>query len=368
MKRPNRIWFHLAFWLIYYLIYVFNELFISPSFSQHPSMDLALGAFVSQGLILSIKVPITYVFLYLLLPWWLAERQKFKVLATAFLCLLVFAILQRIMIQRVIWPYVYEEGARDMAHLQQIARVIYSSLDILQIVALAVAVRLFRMRLKAYKTEKALVQEKLQSEILHLKSQINPHFLFNSLNSIYALARSKSDHTPETVMRLSKIMRYVIYETGKSTVAVGDELKIAKDYIELQQIRFGKRVDLEMEVEIDEPGGQITPLLILPLLENAFKHGTEGNPGTISILVRIKLQEGKLRVETRNPVGKPPGNGTAPGEEPQSGEGIGLTNIRRQLELLYRDFELRHGKEGGEFAVHLYIDLSTYAGTQLLDR
>jgi LytS/YehU family sensor histidine kinase len=193
--------------------------------------------------------------------------------------------------------------------------------------------------------------------MMHLKSQVNPHFLFNTLNSIYSLSRAQSVLAPDAIMRLSKILRYMLYETSQKTISLQEELKIMDDYIELQQLRFGQRLKIEIEKKLDAPETGIAPLLLLPLVENAFKHGS--NEGGL-IAISIALANNQLSFGITNPVAQ---TTFKPTEE----EGIGLANIRRQLELLYSNFSLDTVAGETIFSVTLKIDLSRYAGFELFD-
>ena len=201
------------------------------------------------------------------------------------------------------------------------------------------------------------MHEKLRSEILHLKSQVNPHFLFNTINSIYSLSRSQSTLAPDAIMALSKILRYMLYETSEKTIPLKDELKIIDDYIELQQLRFSRRLSVDVTVQSDGESAEIAPLLLLPLVENAFKHGSEEG-GTIDI--RVVLKNNALAFEISNPIAE---HSFAIKEE----EGIGLANIRRQLELLYPAFSLETLRKENTFTVKLKLNLGSYAGFELFD-
>lgn len=360
MKANKWILRHGLFWFIYFAVNLFNELYLSVSFTAHPSTELFLDSLQSQLLVLLVKVPAVYYVLYSFIDRWLQSASKPRLLAECALVLLLFLLGYRAIIQYVVWPYIYHEQ-QTLTVLQFIARCCYSFLDLLQVVGIAAAIKLFRMRIKAMQREKDLVQEKLSSEILHLRSQINPHFLFNTLNSIYTLTRLQAPEAPEAVMQLSKILRYMLYETRKKTIALEEELKIIDDYIRLQQMRFGKKAETRLETGIDDPSAQITPLLILPLVENAFKHGVGNTADQTQILIRIGLQAQMLTVAIRNPLIKA-------SVQSNQDEGIGLTNISRQLELLYRDYHFTFEEEGNNFVVHLEINLKSYAGTELFDR
>ncbi len=360
MKRASGIWLHVLFWTVYFGVNLFNELYLSYSFNTHPSSELLFNSIIAQLLVLSVKIPAVYYVLYSLIPRWLRSPSRLRLASEFVLIFLLILVCYRCMVQLVIWPYVYKEEAVSLRLLQYIARSFYSLLDLLQVVGIAAAIKLFRLRLAAMKNEKLLMQEKLQSEMQHLRSQINPHFLFNTLNSIYALARTRSADTPDAVMRLSKILRYMLYETEKKTITIHDELKIIADYAELQQMRFGSKVQLIVEKNIDNASAAITPLIILPLVENAFKHGTTGISGVAQISLRVSLVQDQLSVSMQNPLG----DISVKNDE---GEGIGLANMRRRLELLYRDHRFDYGKKEGNFVVALNINLNSYAGFELLD-
>jgi two-component system LytT family sensor kinase len=361
MKINRRVGLHLLFWIVYFAVNLFNELYLSPSFTLHPSFQLLSESVQSQLLTLSIKIPATYYVLYSLIPRWLRSSNRLK-LALEFAFMFIFLLFcYRGVMHYIIRPFIYKEPAIPLTALQHTARFFYSLLDLLEITAIAAAIKLFGLRLAAMKNEKLLVQEKLQSEMQLLRSQINPHFLFNTLNSIYALSRSRSPDTPDVVMRLSKILRYVLYETKNRLISIEEELRIATDYIELQQIRFGGKVEVVVEKNIDNAAVSVTPLILLPLIENAFKHGVSGISGVARIYLRITLSQDRLTIIVRNPVGT---LSLTTSEE----EGIGLSNIRRRMELLYNDYRLEYGEKENNFTVELYINLNSYAGFELFDR
>jgi two-component system, LytTR family, sensor kinase len=195
--------------------------------------------------------------------------------------------------------------------------------------------------------------EKQEAELNFLKSQTNPHFLFNTLNNIYTLAIEKSDLAPESIMRLSKILRYMLYETGGETITIEQELKIIHDYIALEQLRYDDTLQLSFNEEIDNLKQPLPPLLLIPLVENAFKHGaaeTRTNP-SISISIQLKQQQLYMQVT----------NGTEHiSEQTGINERIGLSNLRRQLELLYTDYSLTLQQQSSRFTATLHINLKSH--------
>lgn len=195
--------------------------------------------------------------------------------------------------------------------------------------------------------------EKQEAELNFLKSQTNPHFLFNTLNNIYTLAIEKSDLAPESIMRLSKILRYMLYETGGETITIEQELKIIHDYIALEQLRYDDTLQLTFNEEIDNQKQTLPPLLLIPLVENAFKHGAAETRNNPSISVNIQLKQQQLHMQVTN--------GTEHMTE-QTGinERIGLSNLRRQLELLYTDYSLTLQQQSSRFIATLNINLKSH--------
>jgi two-component system, LytTR family, sensor kinase len=356
MKRYRQV-LHIAFWSVYFLINLFNELYLSVSFTSHPDMSLFRQAFMVQFLVLLIKIPAVYYVLYSLIPRWLNAKSKGKLFFEGFVSILFFAFAYRLIMQLIIWPYITFNNPGHLTLFQLTARYFYSVLDLLQIIGIAAAIKLFRLKLEALKKEKSLIREKLQSEMLHLKAQMNPHFLFNTLNSIYALARIQSAQTPEIVMKLSNILRYMLYETSRKTTPIESEITIIEDYIDLQRLRFGNKLKVEYNKSIEDVSAHVVPLLVLPLVENAFKHGNNGNGSHVKLDMTIRKNH--LEVSVVNPV--------ASGVHINHADGIGLSNLKRQLELTYKTHLLEYGKEENNFKVNLHIDLNTYSGNELSD-
>ncbi|MEE1944738.1 histidine kinase [Pedobacter sp. KR3-3] len=196
----------------------------------------------------------------------------------------------------------------------------------------------------------SLEKEKSQAELDLLKQQLNPHFFFNTLNNLYALSLQKSDKTPESILQLAELMRYTIYKGQEKQVSLADELKYMEDYIQLQQIRLKKPLDLKFEVEISDDKQTIAPLMLIILIENAFKHGIE--PAEEASFLRLKLscQQKKLYFCCENSFED---NG------PEKTSGIGLQNLVKRLELLYPDqHRLAISQDNFIFKAELFLHLS----------
>jgi sensor histidine kinase YesM len=342
---------HVLFWVIYLALNLFNELYLSASFSAHPTGELFLDALLAQVILLGVKIPAVYYTIYSLIPRWLNSPGKARLLAECIAMLFFFLIAYRLLIHQVIWKIIYNETSPAMSTLQFAARFFYSMMDLLQVTALAAAIRLFALRIAAKENEKRLESEKLRGELSHLKSQINPHFLFNTLNGIYSMSRTGSEKTPEAVMQLSKILRYVIYDSEKPAAKIADEIKMLEDYVALQKLRTDK-CRISFKSAIDDPEAKIAPLLLLPLAENAFKHGSIQMVNSF-IDINILLKEGRL--------GMVVANSYVQNDKAQKDEGIGLANIRRRLELMYRVFDLNFSKNENVFTVEMSINLKSHA-------
>jgi LytS/YehU family sensor histidine kinase len=194
--------------------------------------------------------------------------------------------------------------------------------------------------------------EKQQAELNYLRSQTNPHFLFNTLNNIYSLASEKSDLAPESIMRLSRILRYMLYETGGSSVSIEQEIQTINNYLELERLRYDESLKISFEQNIEDKNQHISPLLLIPLIENAFKHGTSEtiNKPFVNIHLTLHKQQLTLIVE----------NSADPDSRDVQKESIGLTNLRRQLSLLYRDSNLEIQKTTETFVASLKINLTSH--------
>jgi sensor histidine kinase YesM len=196
---------------------------------------------------------------------------------------------------------------------------------IFSIVIRFIIVFLLSLGFQAYSRLKQIEEEQLRNELSYLKAQINPHFLFNTLNSIYALAVRKADTAPQAITSLSSMMRYAITEAAADTVTLEKELNYLRAYIDLEKLRLTDKVNLNYELAGDPEGKHIAPFIFLPLAENAFKHGVSTSESSeISIVIRI--DEAELKVQVRN---------TKVGTDRSSANGIGLENMKKRLNLLY---------------------------------
>ncbi|MCC6462796.1 MAG: histidine kinase [Saprospiraceae bacterium] len=195
--------------------------------------------------------------------------------------------------------------------------------------------------------------EKQEAELNFLKSQTNPHFLFNTLNNIYALAKDKSEQAPESILRLSQILRYMLYETSGAYIPIEQEIKVISDYIALEQLRYDDTLRVSYKNDIEDMKQALPPLLLIPLVENAFKHGVSETRNQPFVDIFLSVKQRQLRLVVKNSTDE------SPDERPVK-ENIGLSNLRRQLELLYTDYQLSVQQGESEFTATLHINLASH--------
>jgi two-component system LytT family sensor kinase len=217
------------------------------------------------------------------------------------------------------------------------------------IIALSTSIKLAQKWFENESKQKAMIHEKTNAELSLLKTQINPHFLFNTLNGIYSLANEKSDKTAPAIVKLSQLMRYMLDESKQDFVSLSSELDYIKTFIDLQQFRLFDNVKVEFNIKGEANDLRIQPLLLIPFIENAFKHGTNSTSDClINIDLDIKLNSIQLIV--KNDIIK------ARNEDEKSG--FGLKNIKRRLELEYPDrYVLKTECVENKFIVELYISI-----------
>lgn len=195
-----------------------------------------------------------------------------------------------------------------------------------------------------------LQKEKIETELKALKGQINPHFLFNSMNSIYSLALNRSEKTPEIILKLSDIMRYIIYEANTNFVDLSKEINYLNDYIDLQKLRTDNRATVKFEIIGNLDKVKVAPLLFFPLVENSFKHGVKGSTGKSYVNIELLVDDTNIKFNIEN------NKGIIDDVERKEYKGIGLDNVKKRLEMIYSDrHELSIVDKEDAFKVELKI-------------
>jgi len=335
-SKLHRIFIHILFWFSY--VSFFSALVAV-------NMDISFfKIFLRTFYTLPVDIFATYVTLYFLLPKFFIVK-KYLWFAVLFV-LLAFV---TIFLNQVISIYVYV----PIYFPEHVAEISFSNFDMYVtlastylIVVFAAGIKLAKLWLKEQKDKARLESEHIQSELALLKSQLNPHFIFNTLNNIDALIQIDPEKASQSIMQLSDIMRYVTYEATADFVPVEKEINYLKGFVELQKLRFADDF-VKLDIAIEHPGKMIAPMLFIPLVENAIKHGEKkGNVPAVHVEVEI---DQKIHFKVQNYVSIIPLN-------KDKYSGIGLKNLKRRLELLYSE---RHSLETSivdqKFVAELWI-------------
>lgn len=339
---------HLLFWLPYLVLEVYTEAYWMEIQYEQGTWSTFTHAFLEEfAQILIIKIPMVYLMFYFLEKFSHQSKNWLKLILSLVGTLLLFSILGYKFLVYFIVPVIYSH--LEIVGVYGFSSILNSFMDKIFIACVAISLKEYFRSQKFKEREKDLLKEKTETELNFLKSQINPHFLFNTLNNIYSLARKKSNETPDVVLKLSKLLRFVLYETKDKFISIAREIEFLHDYIDLQKIRFNERLKIEFKHEIDDYETQIMPLVLIPFVENAFKHGASQSVDESFILIHLKVKENKLNLTVQNSFE------TQNSDEP---EGIGLKNIKRQLELVYSDYKLETQTDGTQFTAELFIDLN----------
>ena len=340
----TRIALHVTFWMVYLPI---NAVVSCILRGAHIEEEFGM-ALVGEAFSLPLKLIFTYFIFYYVIPLYLERSKVWHLIGLLLAAFIVATILYRLEIGWIFFP-IFAPGVK--INFFSFKGLMLTVFDLFITLAAAGTIKMIRMHFKSLEFEKQLIREKLQSELNFLRAQTNPHFLFNTLNNLYVLARKKSEKTPDAIMMLSKIMRFVIYECRAPRIALGDEARVIQDFIELEKLRYNKRLVVEYEEDIDNPHAAVAPLLLLPFVENSFKHGAGGTTGDVQIKISLSLLNNDLFFSVKNTVDKDAAPAGTSG-------GIGLHNLKRQLDLLYPGrYELSTNRENGFFKAGLRLQL-----------
>ena len=300
----------------------------------------------------SIIVPLSFMSIFYINYIWLIKRFLFRRETRWFLLCNVLLILTMMGLVHLCMTYAipdemmkhpHPRPLRDEIGFHAINVAIYSL-----VTGLSVAIRMTNGWYQVEANQRELERERAEAELSNLKSQLNPHFLFNTLNNIYSLIAFSPEKAQEAVHDLSRLLRYVLYESNQPLVPIEKDLDFLRNYIELMRIRLPRHVDLQTDIEAATPGVMIAPLLFISLVENAFKHGVSNSQSSF-IQITIRQAGDAVNCSIRNSYfPKTAGD--------KSGSGIGLSNLEKRLSLLYPEcYHFTYGKEGENYVAHLVI-------------
>lgn len=334
---------HIVFWLVYF---VFNTMRWS---SLHNDFEYSLK---TNLLGFPIHMALAYFNIYYLMPKFVYTKKYVKfalsILVSLFIMLLAKYNLTYYLVSTNVWP----EGPEEIDSLT-INYAINTMLGELYVVAFVTAIKVTVDWLNEKSKLHELEKRQLTTELKFLRSQVSPHFFFNTLNNIYALSLDKSDKAPQVILKLSDLMRYLLYGTKKKHQDLAKELECIQNYVDLEQIRFDDSLQINFNIFGDPENKTIAPMLLIPLVENCFKHGASQNIGKMHIAIDILIEESFLTFNATNTL---PPNKMNNLQNAQEG-GIGLSNVKKRLELGYapKDYQLSIFEKDKTFNVILKL-------------
>lgn len=332
---------HILFWL---LVLFYSPLVFSPHWGSFQDLLIA------NLWLLPAQIVAVYVTVWLILPYLFQRKYLF-----AFLSMLGLFCLNHLLSNFAMHKVNHFQGHYFEFWFFPFAKVLAHSSKVYLVVFLALALKLLQKFYQNQQVQQKLQQEKLKAELNLLKAQIHPHFLFNTLNNLYVLALKKSEKTPEAILTLSDLLHYILYDCKAESIALSKEITCLQNYINLEKLRYNKRLDLSFKISDYPQNLQIAPMLFLPLLENAFKHGTSDTLGNVWIKVTLAYDNHKLCFSVKN--SRNIQNST---DQQNYREGIGLKNLKKRLEYLYnQDYQLEIAETKDSFEAKLFLKLMT---------
>jgi two-component system, LytTR family, sensor histidine kinase AlgZ len=334
--------FHLSFWCLYFSFFFYQITF----FRHKENIDWIRSLIDAVSHVLFMAL-VSYLNYFIWLPRFLKRRKIGPYLLEFFVSLIIIVSLH-IWVKRLIYADMINFGKQFLYSEKFLFQHIVITLFIVFFVGMLKFVEDW-FALEAKKKE--IENEKLSTELRFLKAQINPHFLFNTLNNLYYLAMTNSPNTTEVIEKLSHMMRYMLYDSNHNKVPLEKEIAYMQNYISLEKLRLENQVPVEFEVIGETNGVQILPLVFITFLENAFKHGVSNEFEGSFVSIKIEVFPSKIIYSVKN--------SKLPKETLLEKSGIGLVNVNRRLELSYPDkFTLEKKETDTVYEVKISLDLS----------
>lgn len=326
-------------WLLFYSVVGSSYNIISPV--KWAGLEL---------LIMCVKLPFTYFLIYYLVPNYLVSKRYFNFFATLLISATIGGLLIWTLYYYVFTPYFFNHETGPFWTM----KISFKALDLIYIASLPTVLKLHQLQSLREKQTLLLVEQKLGAELKLLKNQLHPHFLFNTLNNLYSMVLTQHPKAADVVVHLSDMMSFMLYECEGPLIDLEKEINNLKNYIELEKIRYGKRLEISLEIGGELQGKSIAPLLLIPFLENAFKHGVGKNEAASWVRVNLWVEDSTLTYLVENNL--PEGQSEESLLHTQSG--VGLSNIRKRLELLYPATHVLEIKKEDTFLAKLNLELS----------
>lgn len=340
MKRKTLLW-HTVFWIVYMAIFTFVEGGYQNNFDE---------AFALEASYLPSRLMLVYFNYFFLLPRFLLKRKIEKYIGFTLITIVIATAIQRLLGFYIINPLIFPDWQQgpffEAFRIAQAAMIITSPMIFL--IGMTVVIRWAGSEKKI----EQLAREKVETELKYLRNQVNPHFFFNTLNNLYGLAQEKSDKTPEVVLKLSELMSYMLYETNKPLIQLSREIDYIRNYISLEEQRYQDRFSCNLSIKGEVRKVKVPPMLVLPFVENAFKHGINKESEGAWMNIDLKVDQDKLFFNVENSLATQEKTDTKNG-------GLGIKNVERRLELLYpQAHTLVYGPEVDKYSIALTIDLT----------
>ena len=347
---------HVVFWLGVLVFYTFY-------FGQR--QDSYGQSLFFVGLLMPITIATTYFLLYWLIPRYLLE-QRYILFGVYFIYTLIMSLYLELVLVLGLYINVAEYQAMFVRPglVDLLSVIVGMYLVVFLAAALHLLKRWYSMQQENARLERIRMETELKlkdAELQLLKSQIHPHFLFNTLNNLYALSLEQSEHVPDVVLRISSILDYMLYRSNAKYVPLQAEVEHLQNYLALEKLRYDARSDISFDIQGDINGQAIAPLLLIPFVENGIKHGISKSPGSLGVTMHVSNHSMEFSVENTRPAEQQPAS--------SDHEGIGLRNVQRRLDLLYPDaHELHLRDEEERFAIHLTLQLDERKHDEMPDR
>ncbi|HNV29233.1 MAG TPA: histidine kinase [Cyclobacteriaceae bacterium] len=325
---------HGLFWL---LILVFYVVFFGRENSNY------IQTFFFVGLLMPVTIGTTYFLNYYLVPRYLM-KERYGFFLLYFVYTLIGSIFLEMMIAMLTFIVMAEVNIKEMSPAS--IDIFFLLTSLLMVVFFGVAIKMLLHWRKSKDDYQQLMRDKVETELKFLKVQLNPHFLFNTLNNLYYLTTEKSDKAPQAILQLSEILDYVMHSSRSVFVPLEKELKQVENYIALELLRYEDRVQVTTKFSGDLNKYEIGPMILITLIENAFKHGVMPIAGKAWINLTVAGKENRLVISISNSA-----------ISAKSGNGIGLENLQSQLGHLYKgEYSMEVVNKVGEFSINLILN------------
>jgi LytS/YehU family sensor histidine kinase len=325
---------HILFWLIVLAFYVIF-------FGRKNNNYLQTLFFV--GLLMPVTIFTTYFLNYYLVPNYLM-KERYGYFTAYFIYVLIGSLFLEMMISVLTFIIMAERNIHDMSPAS--INLFFLLASLLMVVFFAMGIKML-LHWRQSKTDyQNLMRDKIEAELKFLKVQLNPHFLFNTLNNLYYLTTEKSEKAPQAILQLSEMLDYVLHQGKSMLVPLQSEIRQVDNYIALELLRYEDRIQIDKTIEGNIPDHEIGPMMLITLIENAFKHGVMKTTGNSWIKIDIQAESGRVKISISNSR-----------RDAKQGAGIGLENLRNQLEHLYQQkhFLQIDASKPDQFSVHLIL-------------